>query len=244
MTPVAFERWSPKAVPVLQAYFGFMNLMGVNHLPTLADCWKLDTVFRYSPIADKITRDRFFEISKYSVDNSTLVPRGDPNYDKLGKVRSIDTIREQFLSVYDPHQQNAIDEAMIAFKGRSSMKQYVPKKPIKRGFKAWVRADAVTGYVCEFDIYTGKGNNEREYGLGGSVVKKLAEKLKGKLYTIFCDNFLTSAKLFLDLLVDGIYACGTYNRTRKCYPSDLQTLAKILDFHEGEMLDIGRMVVS
>ena len=75
-------------------------------------------------------------------------------------------IREQFLSVYDPHQQNSIDEAMIAFKRRSSMKQYVPKKPIKRGFKAWVRVDAVTGYVCEFDIYTGKGNGEREYSSG------------------------------------------------------------------------------
>ena len=180
MTPEAFERWSPITIPELQAYFGFMILMGVNHLPALADYWKLDTVFRYPPIADKITRDRFFEISKYLhlVDNSTLAPQGDPNYDKLGKVRLIiDTIREQFPSVYDPHQQNAIGEAMIAFKGQSSMKSNVPKKPIKRGFKAWVRADTVTGYVCEFDFYTGKGNNEREYSLGGSVVKKLAEKL-------------------------------------------------------------------
>ena len=106
------------------------------------------------------------------------------------------------------------------------MKQYVPKKPIKRGLKAWVRADAAMGYACEFDIYTGKGSGEREYGLGGSVVKKLAEKLEGKLYTIFRDNFSTSAKFFLDLLADGIYACGTYNRTRKCYPPDLQSLAK------------------
>lgn len=50
----------------------------------------------------------------------------------------------------------SIDEAMIAFKGRSSMKQYVPKKPVKRGFKVWVKADAVSGYVSEIDVYTGK----------------------------------------------------------------------------------------
>ena len=45
-----------------------------------------------------------------------LASRGDPNY---GKVRPIvDTNRKQFLSVYDI----AIDEAMIAFKGRLPMK--------------------------------------------------------------------------------------------------------------------------
>lgn len=161
------------------------------------------------------------------MDNSTLAPRGDQNYDKLGKVRPIiDAVREQFLRAYDPHQQSSIDEAMIAFKGRSTLKQYVPKKPIKRGFKAWVRADAVTGYVCDFDIYTGKTEGEREYGLGGSVVKRLTDCLNGMFYTIFCDNFFTSAQLFTDLLSNGVYACGTYNRTRKCYPSDLQSVAK------------------
>ena len=32
-----------------------------------------------------------------------------------------------------------IDEAMITFKGRSSMKQYMPMKPTKHGFSVWVR---------------------------------------------------------------------------------------------------------
>ena len=36
------------------------------------------------------------------------------------------------------------------------MKQYLPKRPIKKDFKVWVRADAVSGYVSEFDVYTGK----------------------------------------------------------------------------------------
>ena len=26
-------------------------------------------------------------------------------------------------------------------------KQYLPKKPVKRGFKVWVRADGVNGYA-------------------------------------------------------------------------------------------------
>ena len=36
------------------------------------------------------------------------------------------------------------------------MKQYMPMKPVKRGFKVWVRADAVNGYFCDFDVYVGR----------------------------------------------------------------------------------------
>ena len=46
-------------------YFGFMILLGINHLPAIADYWKLDPTYRYRPIADKITRDRFVEITRY-----------------------------------------------------------------------------------------------------------------------------------------------------------------------------------
>ena len=229
MNDAQYTKWENVNAEDIWAYMGFMILMGINHLPALADYWKLDPTYRYSPIADRITRDRFIEISRYLhfTDNSTLLPRSDPGYDKLGKVRPvIEILSEQFLKNYNPHRENSIDEAMIKFKGRSSMKQYLPKKPVKRGFKVWVRADAVTGYVCEFEVYTGKTDGERELGLGGNVVKKLTRNITGNNYIIYCDNFFTSAALFRDLLKDDIYACGTYNATRKCYPHDLKGKAK------------------
>ena len=51
------------------------------------------------------------------------------------------------------------------------MKQYLPKKPIKRGFKVWVRAESSTGYFSDFEVYTGKSTdapsaNESELGFG------------------------------------------------------------------------------
>ena len=132
-----YAQWSKVTAVEIWAYFGFMILMGINHLPALADYWKLDPTYRYSPIANRITRDRFLEITRYLhfVDNTCLLPRTDPNYDKLGKIRPIiDHLSHQLLTVYNPHREASIDEAMVAFKGRSSMKQYVPKKPVKRGF--------------------------------------------------------------------------------------------------------------
>ena len=63
-------------------------------------------------------------------DNQTFIPRGQPGHDKLHKVWPIlDRLSQAFLSLYHPHQQNSIDEAMVRFKGCSSLKQYMPKNP-------------------------------------------------------------------------------------------------------------------
>ena len=32
----------------------------------------------------------------------------------------------------------------------------MPKKPMKQGFKVWVRAGSVNGYISHFEFYTGK----------------------------------------------------------------------------------------
>ena len=66
--------------------------------------------------------------------------------------------------------QNAVDEAMILFKGRASLKQYMPTKPVKRGFKVWVTADSLNGYICQ---YVGKEGEKVEVGLGQKVVEEL-----------------------------------------------------------------------
>ena len=84
--------------------------------------------------AERISRYRFLEISRYLhfVDNETLARRDFPSYDRLGKVRPlVNHFSDKFKEVYSPHKEVAVDEAMIKFTGRSSVKQYMPMKPIK-----------------------------------------------------------------------------------------------------------------
>ena len=113
-------------VEELCAYMGFMLLMGIVHLPSLYDYWKNDEVYHYSPIARWISRNRILELHHYLhfVDNSTLSPPGSPEYDRLGKVRPVaEYLADQVAAVYEPGREISIDEAMIPFKGRSSLKQ-------------------------------------------------------------------------------------------------------------------------
>ena len=60
------------------------------------------------------------------------------------------------------------------------MKQYIPLKPAKRGFKVWVLAESSTGYFLDLQVYVGKEGSGTEHGLGERVVLDLTEKYRGK----------------------------------------------------------------
>ncbi len=208
----------------IKAYFGFTILMTFNKLPDLYDYWSVNPVFHYFPVASRIPRKRFLEIQRcLHFTNETIVPRGDPGYDRLAKIRPVITaLQSSFLESYRPNRENAIDEAMVKVKGRSALKQYVPKKPIRRGFKVWVCADSHNGFVCDFQVYTGK-KEASDGPLGPGVVKTLSRSLVGKNYHLYYDNFFSSVELFKDLLEDGLYACGTFRRDKVNVPEAVST---------------------
>ena len=225
----SFDTWQQITIDEMKAYMGFMILMGIVKLPSISDYWKRDETFNYAPISSRITRDRFLVIQRYLhfADNSILVPPGADGYDRLEKIRPvIRMINEHLLALYNPIKEVSIDEAMIPFKGRSSMKQFMSKKHVKRGFKVWTRADATNGYISEFYVYTGKEGNRVETHLGTRVVKSLTNQLTGLYHHVYFDNYFTSISLLLDLLKEGIYSCGTMRTNRKGSPGGLQAVAK------------------
>ena len=133
----------------------------------------------------------------------------------------IDHLSSRFSDLYNPHQEVAVDEAMIKFTGRSTLKQYMPLKPVKRGIKVWALADSHNGYFHKFQVYTGEeGSGEKQ--LGQRVVKDLTQHLKGRNHHVFFDNFFTSEQLLSDLAEDNIFACGTARKDRRGFPPTLK----------------------
>ncbi len=110
----------------------------------------------------------------------------------------------------------------------------MPKKPIKRGIKAWVRADGHNGYISDFSIYCGKAGDPG-LNLGTRVVTELSNTLKHQYYHLYFDNFFTSVTLMETLMQDGIYACGTYRKNRKGLPKDLDQ-TKLSQLNRGDFL--------
>ena len=77
----------------------------------------------------------------------------------------------------------------------------MPNKLQKWGLKAWVLADSLTGYVCNWKLYTGKESGANaECGLAGKVVLDLTAHLSGVGHHVYFDNFYTSPTLCKHLL--------------------------------------------
>lgn len=108
--------------------------------------------------------------------------RGDSSYDKLYKIRPlINKLNINFYSNFNPSRNIAIDESMIAFKERTTLKQYMLQKPIKSGIKVWASAFSKTGHLLQFEIYQGKLGGP-EVGLGERVVISLVKRFEKKIY--------------------------------------------------------------
>ena len=102
-------------------------------------------------------------------------------------------LSDQFAVVYNPGKEISVDEAMIPFKGRSSLKQYLALKPIKRGINVWMRAGAVSGCISTFQVYFIKKGKDTKKVLGRKVVKRIMEELQNTYRHVYFDNCFASA---------------------------------------------------
>ena len=101
----------------------------------------------------------------------------DPG-DRLRKIRYLHGIIRQ--KCYTPQQSVSVDERMVKCKGRAPFRQYLPKKPVKWGFKVFALCDSSCGVLCDFEVYTGQA--EAGEGLTHAVVTRLTDELHQQGY--------------------------------------------------------------
>ena len=119
----------------LEQFLAVMMLMSIFSLSNSRLYWSLNTAIT---IIQKIMPQNRFEQLKRFIhfnDNTNMLQPGDPNFDKLFKVRPlVDHLWQKFNRI-PMSRMLCIDEQMIPFKGNSCLKQYIPSKPHKYGYK-------------------------------------------------------------------------------------------------------------
>ncbi|XP_025419597.1 piggyBac transposable element-derived protein 3-like [Sipha flava] len=139
-------------------FIGTNFFMGYHNIPSYKNYWSTSPDLGVKLISNAMPRNTFEKIlvNLHCNDNKSLPPNN----------------KEKEISV---------DESMIKFKGRSSIKQYNPMKPIKRGYNIWSMADQ-KGYMLAFKVYQGKEENVssefENYGLGERVVLELTKSVE------------------------------------------------------------------
>lgn len=224
------DSWEDISAEEMQSFVGIQLAMGMVRLPSMYDYWSTNSILSAPGIVKGMGRNRFRSILRHLHlnDNSRMPGRTDPGYDKLYKVRPLlEKIRLNSQNSYQPHQQLAVDEAMILFKGRSVMKQYVPLKPIKRGYKMWCLCDSTNGYMYNMSLYTGAGEGGSEDSLSSRVVQQLVQPVYHANHHIYMDNFFSSIDLATKLAENNTYTIGTARSGRKHWPAEYKNIKKI-----------------
>ena len=212
--------------------------MGVDVLPNIADYWSTDSLLGVPGISADMPIDCFKALLSclHLNDNSEAVPCNQPGHDRLHKIRSMnDRPRQTWRTFYYPPREQSIDEAMVGFKGRNAMKQYMPMKPTKRGLKVWCRCSP-NGITNGCQVYEGSTKASREVNLSTAVVHGLAKYIYDKVHHLYNDNYFSSVDLAEELLRHMTYCCGTAHSSRKKYPAALKTVNLERGQHKSQLV--------
>ena len=162
-----------------------------------------------------MSRNRFESIiwSIHFVNNLT-VDEDTKKSDKLWKIRPwLNDLWKNCLSV-SPEEHNSVNKILVPFKGRNFLRQYMPNKPHKWGFKLWGRS-GISGILFDFDVNQGRSNNnETRCVVSGDVIGKLTSILpENQNYKVFAD-FFTNLPLTEHLKSKGIWYVGNAKLAR------------------------------
>ena len=223
-----FHKWQPVTHTELEGFFAMILNMGLIELPTLQDYWSTAWTTRVPFFPMMMSRERFQLIFwLLHVGHEQTPPQ------RMDKVQAfLDVLLNNFQTSYMPSCELSIDETMVGFRGRFGPKQYMPKKPVRYGIKAFTMADADQGYMLNILVYTGADTLQHADPTYSSLpqpartVLHLAEGYLDKGHHIYTDRYYSSLPLAVALGDRSTAFTGTLMRNRKGLPSPIRVASK------------------
>jgi hypothetical protein len=205
--------WRLTTAAELYAFLGAHLFMGIDRLPRTELYWSQR--FGHPLLTSHFSRDRFKQLLRFfrvAAPDDAAAPR-----DPLPYIHSLAAkLNASFAAHFIPSQQLALDEAMAAFKGRSPVKQYIPSKPHKWGYKIYCLSSE--DYLLRFEIYAGAEERSAD-GATFDTVMRMTRGYEEKGHVLYIDNWFTSPAVLDALKQKGIRCCGSVRRNRRGMPN-------------------------
>ena len=201
-------KWHRCNMTDMAHYLGLLVFFGLLICGDVRQYWRRGFFMATPNVAGLMTRDAFLAMDRYfHVFNRRAIPRG--NQDKLILVRPLmEYLQDRCRMLVVPSKNLSLDEGLLAYKGRLSIKVYNPKKPKKYGVKFFFVTESNTGYVLDFSIYSGVFSTLRD------TVFQLVDRFRDKGYHLFMDNYYNSVALAQELYDARIHCSGTLRLVR------------------------------
>ena len=218
-------KWTSVTIGELEGFLAIVINMGVITAPAVVDYWKTSWITEIPFFSRVMSRDRFELIFwMLHASNSTVSP---PK--RINKIRTfLEMMVPKFQDNYVPRRSLAVDETMLRFRGQFSGKQYMPKKPVKWGIKAFSLADSSNGYLFNILLYTGAETLDEasqqfsKLPQPARVVLHLVEPYLHLGHHVFTDRYYTSIPLAKALHDNGTAFTGTCVRDRLDLPDPIR----------------------
>nr|XP_027221037.1 piggyBac transposable element-derived protein 4-like [Penaeus vannamei] len=157
--PSSPEDWVDTSASEIRVFLCLRIAVGMNHKPEQRHYWSTDLFYRMPLFPKTMTQDRFDQLSRYLrvVDNEAS---HSPD-DRLWKLRPvIEILQRQFSSVYTPPQDYGRRESLEISEAICSRDlQPRPARALRGEIKLVVRDGPSCGYICAFEVYSGKDQN-------------------------------------------------------------------------------------
>ena len=209
-------------------YIGMVMWMGVIRLPETRMYWSKNKTYSLANFSATMSRTKYEMMAKYfHTYNRRAIPKN--NQDKLIVLRPVmEFIQDRCKSVYMPRENLSLDEGILKWKGRLSIKIYNPMKPIKYGIKFYFLCEAESGYVLDFNVYRGVSSSLRD------IVFNLMEPHLYKGHHLFMDNYYNQVSTCDELYEKGTHCSGTL-RLGRGGPKALQAIKAAGGLQTGQM---------
>lgn len=142
----------------IKKYLGVCILMSLVNISNIRKYWSPN-------LGNKVIQETLsinqFEKNRRFIhfnNNDNMLPKDHPGHDRLHRIRPImETLKKKIRTI--PLEESlSIDEQLCSTKARHYLKQYLPMKPDKWGYKFFVLY-GVSGFFYNFEMYSGQENN-------------------------------------------------------------------------------------
>lgn len=143
-------KWRDVSLADMKKFLGLIILMGQVEKDRKDDYRSSEFYTKTPSFSTVMSRNRFRQIwNTWHFSNN----RTTAGSNKLGKIQLIlSYLLDKFKSVYTPKKELSLDESIIPWRGKLSIKTYNPAKMIKYGILCRMLCEAESGYICNLEI--------------------------------------------------------------------------------------------
>ena len=235
------RNWRAITISELYRYLGILLFMGLRREPVQEKLWDNQG---YN-LGQYMSFRRYEQLSAYFKLRDLVITPLTPSEEWFAVLEPVAThLRTTCKKLLYLGTHIAIDEAMIAYRGRTKHTIKIKNKPISEGYKVWILAEA--GYVWTW-LWHSKIEGPEKLPKDGTrlfhrlipqtsiqlaptfaLVLRLAREVHNwydnRVFTVFLDNLFLNVDVAQALLVLGFLCMGTTRKNVKGIPQQLLDL--------------------